>query len=109
MLKSSYSGKWESESYNIGLIRAAVEEFQSKHGDLGGIVIVATHISAADYTAQGHAVSALDGVVIEVERIANRLLGEREARDARQEALWQRYETGELTFEQWENEFIFSF
>lgn len=109
MRKSNYSGKYESESYYIGLIRAAVEEFQAKHGGFGDVVVVATHISAEDYTAQGHAVSALDGVVMEIERIANRKLGEQEAREARQEALWARYDRDEISFEQWEAEYIFSF
>lgn len=109
MRRSDYSGKWESESYYIGLIRAAVEEFQGRHGGFGDVVVVATHISADDYTAQGHAVSALDGVVVEIERIAGRKLAEKESREARQEALWARYDRDEISFEQWEAEYIFSF
>lgn len=100
---------YSTVSFNINIIRAAVEQYLDKHGQLGNLRVVHTHISPDDFTAQGHANAENDGVIIEVGRIARKLEQERQDRYARQAALREKLEAGLLTEEEWEREFIFSF
>lgn len=107
MHQSEYTQKYHTSSFYIGLIRAAVEEFQGKHGGLGSIEVNVTHISDDDFTAQGHAESRLDGVIVEVERIAKRKLEERSNRRIREAQLRNYLATGVITEEEFDREYIF--
>lgn len=100
---------FSTSSYYVGVIHAAVDEYRSKHGGFGDVRVVNSHIDPNDFTAQAYATSELDGVIFEVERIAKRKASERQERYARQAALRAKLESGELTFEQWEEQYIFSF
>lgn len=104
MHQSQYTNKFHTSSFYVGIIRAAVEEYQRKHGGLGSIEVNVTHVSPRDFTAQAHAESALDGVIIEVERIANRRLSEQNARYARNEKLRDQLANGEISEEEFDRE-----
>lgn len=109
MQYSEYTKRYQTNSFYINTIRAAVEEYEVKHGGHGDIRVQPTHISADDYTAQGHAESLLDGVIIEVERIALRRVEESVERVARLDALFTRLDKGELTYDEYVAEYCLSF
>jgi hypothetical protein len=109
MQKSNYSEKYQTRSFYCNDIRAAVQEYQERHGGVGSVEVVITHTSESDFTAQGHAESALDGVVVEVERLAVGVEAKRLARFQRQAALRAQLDAGELTEDEYLDKYLFSF
>lgn len=101
---SQYTNKYQTRSFYVGTIRAAVEQHESRYGGLGSLEVVVTHMSPDDFTAQAHAQSSLDGVIIEVERIAGRLEQESRERMRRNAELRERASRGEISDEELDRE-----
>lgn len=95
--------KYSTKSFYIGDIRAAVQ----RHGGRGNPVVVATHISSDDFTAQGHAETGSEGAAQSIERLAEQVKSERLKRAARRQALADQLDTGVITRDQYEAEVIF--
>lgn len=97
-----------TSSFNINIIRAAVDQYVAKHGSFGNPVAIPSHISSDTFEAMGYAESTLDGVAIEIGRIATRMTRERDARFERNMRLREQFANGEISEEQFMVELSFA-